>query len=115
MPVGEADARGPVVVAGRVVDDPGRSGTFHHLVGVAAGIDAVGMLVQQHVHLRGAHGGDVRGLLEDAVALLAVLVARSRGQPAARAAHRLAHAHAPHPGVFPAPEAHHAQVRRAFV
>src|SRR5438477_11527719 len=49
--VSEGNTSGPVVITGRVINDPGRGGVLHHHVGETTGVDAVRVLVQKYVEL----------------------------------------------------------------
>lgn len=48
MAVGKGDSSSSIMITGREIDNPRRGGVFDHHIGKTTGIDAVGMLVQQH-------------------------------------------------------------------
>jgi hypothetical protein len=64
---------GAVVVARRVIDDLRGGRAFHHLVGEPAGIDAVGMFVEEDVELGRAGSPEIGGFEEHLVLGLGVV------------------------------------------
>ena len=112
VPVGEADATGAIMVAGRHIDDHD-SGRVHAIVhgnGEVAIIDAVGVFINEHMGVRRAHRVDVHELAEDAI-----LCAGDIAEPIIAGVHGLAHGNAAHPGIVLAANRDGAFIRRAFI
>src|SRR6266700_316238 len=67
MSIGEGNSSGAIMVTGWEINDPRCRGVFHHHIGETPCIDAVRMLVQQHVALCRAWIDHIAGFIINSV------------------------------------------------
>jgi hypothetical protein len=113
MAVCERDPPGAVVVARGVIDDFRPGGDFDHHVREPSGVNAIGMLIQQHVDSGRTGSAEVGRLVINLPRFLSFVVIT--GQPATRTTHCLAHAHAADTGVANATDFDKTEIGGALV